>query len=61
MRILIAEAAEQFYGRSYWALDRVFVYPRIRNKGKLEIWKLQKAVQYVNYLENNERANQQRN
>ena len=58
----MSETADNFRDRSYWVWDReiVHVYLKKRNLGKCEIWELQKAVQYVNYLEQNERANQQR-
>lgn len=58
----MTETKDSFYERSYWnwAREKVLVYPRKRNEGKCEIWTLQQATQYVNYLERNERANQQR-
>ena len=53
---------DNFYERTYWnwVAEKVFVYPYKRNIGKPEIWTIEQARQYVNYLEQNERANQQR-
>ena len=54
----MSESAEQFYGRAYMTLDRAFVYPKLMGKGNPEIWTLEQARQYANYLERNERATQ---
>ena len=49
----MSETKNVFYGRSYWdwAREKVWVYPVARNIGKPEIWTLNQAIQYVNYLE----------
>src|SRR3990167_11333285 len=47
----MSENSEQFYSRSYWGDKKILVYPLKRNVGKCEIWTLEQAKQYVNYLE----------
>ena len=47
------ETIEHFFDRMYRGLDKVFVYPNKRNIGKPEIWTLEQAEQYVNYLKQN--------
>lgn len=50
----MTETKEQFYDRSYFGLNKVLVYPNKRNTGKCEIWTIEQANQYLNYLERKE-------
>ena len=47
------ETLEHFFDRMYRASDKVFVYPVKRNKGNPQIWTLEQAEQYINYLKQN--------
>ena len=47
----MSETPEQFYSRAYLAMDKYFIYPKTIGKGKPEIWTLEQARQYANYLE----------
>ncbi len=46
------ETLDEFFNREYtdFTNDKVFVYPQIRGKGKHQIWSIEQAKQYINYL-----------
>jgi len=54
----MSETSEQFYNRIYvnGTREKVWVYPRVRGKGKPAIWTIEQARQYLNYLERNQNA-----
>ena len=49
------EKLEHFFNRIYvdFARDKVWVYPKTRGKGNFQIWTLEQAIQYFNYLKQN--------
>ena len=50
------ETTEQFYSRVFvnFCNNKVFIFPTKKREGKCEVWSIEQAKQYLNYLSQEE-------